>query len=84
MIMSLSNTFDVCGSTKTQAVITANGTAMTFIKGMRLPPLKLLRSDQPAIIGSVTASNILPTMVISPNSVMLVMFLPNTPACESV
>ena len=39
------------------------------MNGILRPPLKLLLSDQPAISGSVTASKILPTAVIMPNSV---------------
>ena len=68
-ITSFSAVFEVCGRANTPTVIAANGTATAFMKGMRLPPLKLLASDHPAINGSVTASNTRPTAVMMPNSV---------------
>ena len=61
----------VWGTVNRPMVTSAKGTAMAFMKGMRRPPLKLLRSDQPAISGSVTASKTRPTARTRPKSVSL-------------
>ena len=50
-------------------VISANGIAIAFMNGIRRPPLNLALSDQPAISGSLIASNIRPTASTSPNRV---------------
>ena len=67
--VSFSATEENCGSTKMPTVTSANGIATAFMNGMRLPPLKAALSDQLAMSGSVTASKIRPTAVMSPNIV---------------
>ncbi len=57
------------GAENNNTVTTESGTAASCIKGMRLPRLLRLLSDKLAIRGSVTASKILLSAVISPRMV---------------
>ena len=57
------------GAQNRSTVTTESGMAAYCMKGMRLPRLLRLRSERLAIRGSVTASNILLSAVMSPRMV---------------
>lgn len=62
--------FAVWGTINIATVQTAKGIATALKNGILLPPLKFALSDQEVTSGSVTASNIRPTAVIRPKSVI--------------
>ena len=59
------------GAQNTSAVISAKGTAIFCIKGILRPLGFLDRSERFAIMGSVTASNTLPSAAIPPITVAM-------------